>query len=57
MIGTVAVCEAHVPFVHGGAELHVAAPESESLGAAGCERARAITWDGVVERLVEVGSR
>ena len=30
---------------------------ARSLGDAGYERARAITWDGVVERLVEAGSR
>jgi len=30
---------------------------AQSLGDAGYERARAITWDGVVERLVEAGSR
>ena len=30
---------------------------AQSLGYAGYERARAITWDGVVERLVEAGSR
>jgi len=30
---------------------------ARSLGDAGFERARAITWDGVVERLVEAGSR
>jgi glycosyltransferase involved in cell wall biosynthesis len=30
---------------------------ARSLGDAGYERAQAITWDGVVERLVEAGSR
>jgi glycosyltransferase involved in cell wall biosynthesis len=30
---------------------------ARSLGDAGYERARAITWDGVVERLVEAGNR
>jgi glycosyltransferase involved in cell wall biosynthesis len=30
---------------------------ARSLGDAGYERARAITWDGVVERLVEAGGR
>ena len=30
---------------------------AQSLGDAGYDRARAITWDGVVERLVEAGSR
>jgi glycosyltransferase involved in cell wall biosynthesis len=30
---------------------------ARSLGDAGYERARAITWDGVVERLVEAGTR
>ena len=121
MIRTIVVCEAQVPFVHGGAELHVRGlvaelrrhgyraervsmpfkwypkeallahaaawrmvdlsdsngpvtglvtdPSSEALGAAisrlaadrrlaaslgdaGYDRARSITWEGVVERLV-----
>jgi glycosyltransferase involved in cell wall biosynthesis len=30
---------------------------ARSLGDAGYERARSITWDGVVERLVEAGTR
>jgi hypothetical protein len=30
---------------------------ARSLGEAGYERARAISWDGVIDRLVEAGSR
>jgi hypothetical protein len=42
MIRTIAVCEARAPFVHGDA---------------GCERARSISSDDVVQRLIEAGSR
>jgi hypothetical protein len=60
MTKTVLVCEAQVPFVHGGAELHVreaflAHKPVISLGDAGYDRARSITRDGVVDRLMADG--
>lgn len=118
MIRTIAMCEAQVPFVHGGAEplfhqyraiydlcgtvysefshtesdvrlraklmeldrgalgesaaIFSIAPNpaarlahyngldarfAQSLGDAGYERARTISWDGVIERLIKAGSR